>query len=40
MREPGRWIWTKLHDVALAVACLGLIWLAYYWNLMNFNVHY
>ena len=40
VREPSRWVWTKLHDLALAVACLGLIWLAYYWNLMNFNVHY
>jgi CubicO group peptidase (beta-lactamase class C family) len=40
VREPGRWIWTKLHDLALAVACLGLIWLALYWHLMNFDVHY
>jgi CubicO group peptidase (beta-lactamase class C family)/uncharacterized membrane protein YhdT len=38
--EPSRWIWTKVHDVALAVACLGLVWLAFYWHLMNFNVHY
>jgi CubicO group peptidase (beta-lactamase class C family) len=40
VREPGRWLWTKLHDLALAVACLGLIWFAYTWHLMNFNVHY
>jgi CubicO group peptidase (beta-lactamase class C family) len=40
VREPGRWLWTKLHDLALAVACLGLIWLAFAWHLMNFNVHY
>jgi len=40
VREPGRWVWTKLHDLALAVACLGLIWFAYTWHLMNFNVHY
>ncbi len=33
-------IWTKLHDLALALACLGLIWFAFTWNLMNFNVHY
>jgi len=40
VREPSRWLWTKLHDVALAVACLGLIWLAFAWHLMSFNVHY
>src|SRR6266478_3658670 len=40
LRNPNRWIWTKLHDLALALACLGLIWFAFTWNLMNFNVHY
>jgi len=40
VREPGRWFWTKLQDLVLAVACLGLIWFAYTWHLMNFNVHY
>jgi CubicO group peptidase (beta-lactamase class C family) len=37
---PKRWIWTKLHDTALALACLGLVWFALNWNLMNFNTHY
>ena len=40
VREPGRWLWTKLHDLVIAVACLGLIWFALAWNLMNFNIHY
>jgi hypothetical protein len=40
IRQPGRWVWTKLHDVFLAVACLGLVWFAFSWNLMNFNIHY
>jgi CubicO group peptidase (beta-lactamase class C family) len=40
LREPGLWIWTKLHDLTIAVACLGLIWFAFTWNLMNFNIHY
>ena len=38
--NPTRWIWTKLHDLVLALACLALIWLAFTWNLMNFNIHY
>ena len=40
LRDQGRWLWTKLHDVALAVACLGLVWFAFAWHLMNFNVNY
>ena len=39
-RAPNRWIWTKLHDTVLALACLGLVWFAINWNLMNFNIHY
>ncbi len=40
LRTPGRWIWVKLHDVVLALACLGLVWFALAWNLMNFQIHY
>lgn len=40
VRNPSRWIWTKLHDLILALACLGLVWFAFTWNLMNFNIHY
>jgi len=40
LQNPGRWLWTKLFDLALAVACVGLIWFAFKWNLMNFNLHY
>jgi len=25
---------------SIAVTCLGLIWFALVWHLMNFNVHY
>jgi hypothetical protein len=37
---PGRWIWTKLHDTALALACVGLVWFAITWKLMNFNANF
>jgi Beta-lactamase len=39
-RKSGRWIWAKLHDLALAVACVGLVWFLINWKLMNFNVHF
>ena len=37
---PGRWIWTKLHDTALVLACAGLAWFAFTWKLLNFNLHF
>jgi CubicO group peptidase (beta-lactamase class C family) len=37
---PNRWIWIKLHDTALALACVGLTLFSLTWKLMNFNVHY
>ena len=39
-QTSGRWIWSKLHDVALAVACLGLVWFLFAWKLMNFNLNF
>ena len=39
-RTPNRWIWSKLHDLALALACICLVIFAVTWNLMNFNMHY
>ncbi len=40
LKVPGRWFWAKAHDVLLAVACLGLVWFLFTWNLMNFNTHF
>jgi hypothetical protein len=39
-KTPGRWIWAKLHDTALALSCVGLTLFSLTWKLMNFNVHY
>jgi CubicO group peptidase (beta-lactamase class C family) len=36
----GRWVWAKVHDVAVALACVGLVWFLFTMNLMNFNTHY
>jgi CubicO group peptidase (beta-lactamase class C family) len=40
LKAPGRWVWTKVSDMLLAAGCLCLVWFAFTWNLMNFNVHY
>jgi hypothetical protein len=36
----GRWIWAKLLDALVAVACLSLVWFLFQWKLMNFNVNF
>ena len=39
-KAPGRWIWAKLHDTAIALSCVGLTLFSITWKLMNFNLHY
>ncbi len=36
----GRWIWAKVADAALAIACICLVWFLFTWDLMNFNTHF
>jgi CubicO group peptidase (beta-lactamase class C family) len=38
--KTGKWIWAKLFDVALALACVGFTWFIWHWNLINFNLKY
>jgi len=37
---PGRWVWTKIWDLALAVGCVGLAWVLFSLNMMNFNTNF
>ena len=39
-RTSGRWIWARLHDVALALACLSLVWFLYAWKLLSFKTNF
>jgi CubicO group peptidase (beta-lactamase class C family) len=36
----GRWIWAKIHDLLMALACVGLVWFLWIWKLMNFNLNF
>jgi CubicO group peptidase (beta-lactamase class C family) len=38
--EKNTWVWTRIHDVAIALACLGFTWFIWHWNLINFNLKY
>ncbi|HEU5403115.1 MAG TPA: hypothetical protein VFU86_17290, partial [Terriglobales bacterium] len=36
----GRWLWSKLGDLVLALACIGFAWYALFWNLLNLSLKY
>jgi hypothetical protein len=36
----GLWVWAKLHNLAVAVACVGLVWFLFNLRLMNFNTNF
>ena len=38
--DRGRWIWAKLSDAVIALACVGFIWFVFAWHLLNFNLNY
>ena len=38
--KAGRWIWAKIFDVVVAIACIGFTWFIWHWNLINFDLHY
>jgi hypothetical protein len=38
--DHGRWIWAKLSDAVIALACIGFIWFVLAWNLLNFNLNF
>ncbi len=38
--RAGKWIWAKLFDVALALACVGFSWFIWHWNMINFHLRY
>lgn len=38
--SSGRWLWSKLGDTLIALACLGFVWFAFAWNLLNLSLRY
>jgi CubicO group peptidase (beta-lactamase class C family) len=38
--DRERWIWAKLADTFVALACLGLAWFMLAWDLLNFNLNF
>lgn len=38
--DKGSWLWTRIHDVLIGLACLGVTWFSWHWNLLNFNLRF
>jgi CubicO group peptidase (beta-lactamase class C family) len=38
--DKRQWIWYRVWNVLLGVACIGAFWFAYHWHLLNFNLTY
>jgi hypothetical protein len=38
--DGQQWIWYKIWNSLLAVACVGFFWFIYHWHLLNFSLNY
>ena len=39
-KDNHTWFWAKIWNLLVLLACLGFVWFAYHWNLLNFNLNY
>jgi hypothetical protein len=39
-RQHGRWLWSRLGDSLVALACVGFAWFAYAWNMLHWSLRY
>jgi hypothetical protein len=38
--DKQQWIWYRIWNVLLGVACLGCFWFAFHWHLLHFTLKY
>jgi CubicO group peptidase (beta-lactamase class C family) len=38
--DKQQWVWYRIWNVLLAVACVGFFCFAYHWHMFNFDLHY
>lgn len=39
-RQQGRWLWSRLGDTLIALACLGFVWFVFTWNMLHWSLRY
>lgn len=38
--DPPRWVWTKIFDTVIALACVAFVWFVFSWDLLHFTLNY
>ena len=39
-KQPESWLWTRLADTLIALACVGTIWFVFTWNMLHWTLRY
>jgi hypothetical protein len=39
-KTPGRWVWSKISETAICLACLGFLCFVFYWNMLHWSLRY
>ena len=39
-REQGRWLWSRIGDSVIALACIVFVWFVYTWNMLHLSLRY
>jgi CubicO group peptidase (beta-lactamase class C family) len=39
-KRPQNWLWSKLADTLLVLACIGFTWSVFTWNLLKWSLNY
>jgi CubicO group peptidase (beta-lactamase class C family) len=39
-REQGRWLWSRLADTLIAMACVAFVWFVFTWNMLHWSLRY
>jgi hypothetical protein len=39
-RDPNAWSWSKVWNGLVLLACLGFVWFALYWKVLDMNLNY
>jgi hypothetical protein len=38
--DKQQWLWYRIWNALLAVACVGFFWFIFHWNLLSFHLNY
>jgi CubicO group peptidase (beta-lactamase class C family) len=38
--NPNRWLWSKVGETLIALACLGLTWFVFQWHMLAWSLNY